>query len=697
MVDKKKVPRYFIIRILLVSFIIYLFLVLPVSLSLIFKNLPSLLLDNSSYPVVVNKNVPVKDSLAQINKEVNLTISPVKTVSDTIRVVAAQQNSLKLDKISAGLAWLLPSFAVAGLVILGINLPFKLYFNRRRKNKKISDKLQKFAEKHIYRTPLYFGAFSFCGFVFTDLIMLYIFLTENFTSKIERNLNIEMIAVSLLAAVLTSFFIYSWQRHRVSLLYIEHVFDQDELQKISVKTSYSKIKNQLWMSGLMTSFLPLIFIIIYIVLSWSSITGNQLHTPSEVKILFGDYADFLEKASGDPENNLLSFYNGEGAGSKIYYTDTPKWFMLNFGVLISTLASLFYLFMYIRWNTEIIVFPVKELLENIQKTGKGELGLYNLVRSNDEIGQLTEGFNNMSRELQSYITHISELNKAYYRFVPRQLTDYLSKKDFTEIQLGDQIKKDMTILFCDIRDFTAMSEPLTPEENINFLNQYLSYMEPAITQNHGFIDKYIGDAIMAIFPEKPEHAIDAALLMHKKLRELNRLRAKEFKPEISVGIGINTGSVMFGVVGSPERLNATVISDAVNLAFRLEGLTRQYPTRILISAETVNSLADSAYFEYRQIDFVRVKGKKEPVGIYELLDCYTSDVKANLVMNRSDFENATGLYRHKKFEDALNLFKQILSINPDDKICQMYADRCSDLAKYGVPSSWDGIEDIKQK
>lgn len=116
-----------------------------------------------------------------------------------------------------------------------------------------------------------------------------------------------------------------------------------------------------------------------------------------------------------------------------------------------------------------------------------------------------------------------------------------------------------------------------------------------------------------------------------------------------------------------------------------------------MSASTIQSFGDSAYFEYRQIDLVRVKGKKEPVGIYELFDCYTDDIKANLVMNRADFEQAVKLYRIKKFDDALNIFKQILSINPEDQICRMYADRCSHLAQYGAPAGWEGIEDIKQK
>lgn len=694
MPEIKKVPKYYIIRMLLVAFVIYLFLVLPVSLSLLFKNLPSLISSDSS-----SFRTAIQDSTAAGSKPVSLTLNlqPQKAVIDTVKFISENKNPGNIADIGINLFFLLPSLLISGLVIIGYNLPFKLYFNRRRKNKKISAKLQQYAVKHIYRTPLYFGIISFCGFVLADIIMLFNYFQADFSSDLERKLYMELIAVSVLAALLTSVFIYSWQKHRVSLRYIEYIFLPSELQHIREKTSYSKIKNQLWMSGLVTSFLPLIFVIIYIVLSWSSVQGSQLNSTGELKILLGDYGSFIQLIDSNSLNDLLTFFKTKGAANLIYYTNTPNWLILNFGVLISSLASLFYLFMYIRWNTEIIVHPVKELLENIQRTGKGELGLYNLVRSNDEIGQLTEGFNNMSRELETYITHISEQNQAYYRFVPRQLTEYLNKKDFKDIQLGDQIQKEMTILFCDIRDYTAMSEPLSPEENINFLNQYLGYMEPVITQSHGFIDKYIGDAIMAIFPEKPEHAVNAALLMHKKLRELNRVRSKDFKPEISIGIGINTGSVMFGVVGSPERLNATVISDAVNLAFRLEGLTRVYPTRILMSASTIQSFGDSAYFEYRQIDLVRVKGKKEPVGIYELFDCYTDDIKANLVMNRADFEQAVKLYRIKKFDDALNIFKQILSINPEDQICRMYADRCSHLAQYGAPAGWEGIEDIKQK
>ena len=690
MSEKKTTPRFYIIRILLAAFFIYLFLVLPVSISLVFRSLPAMAMNNP------NLTIMVQDSIAQIASQDSSVIPGSATaIEDTVKALKTPATEKSSFVAEFNPLWVLSPLFLALLVILVINLPFRVYFNRCRKNRKATYKMTEYCKKHIYRTPLYFGLISFAAFLLGNLIMLIIFFTKDFKSAAEQNLFIELMAISLLAGILTSVFIYSWQKHRVSLLYIEHIFPPQELQRISTRTTYSKIKNQLWMSGLMTSILPLVFVIIYLLLSWSTVSGNQIHSVGELKLLLGNYGQVFDMIEGGSLKDMLKWLNTNNI--TLYYTDLPSWVILNAGVVISSLVTLFYLLMYIRWTTEIIVFPVRELLENMQRTGHGQFGLVNPVRTNDEIGQLTEGFNNMSRELDTYITHISEQNQAYYRFVPRQLTDFIGKKDFKDIVLGDQIQKEMTVLFCDIKDFTALSENLTPEENISFLNQYLCYMEPVISGNHGFIDKYIGDAIMAIFPEKPEHAITASLEMHRKLREFNRQRTKEFKPEIGIGIGINTGLVMFGVVGSPDRLNATVISDAVNLAYRLEGLTRIYPARVLISAETVRRLSDSAFFEFRQIDVVRVKGKKEAVGIYELLDCYTDDVKANLIMNRADFEQATNLLRQKKFEDALNLFKQILNLNPDDQITQIYADRCTDYARYGIPAGWDGIEDMKQK
>ncbi|MBK9500790.1 MAG: adenylate/guanylate cyclase domain-containing protein [Leptospiraceae bacterium] len=164
--------------------------------------------------------------------------------------------------------------------------------------------------------------------------------------------------------------------------------------------------------------------------------------------------------------------------------------------------------------------------------------------------------------------------KSYARFVPEQLLRFLGKELITGVQLGDSINKKMAILFSDIRSFTTLSEDMSPEDNFKFLNSYLHAMGPSIRKNNGFIDKYMGDGIMAIFPEGSTDALQSAIEMLDELAEFNRTREKNGKLPIRIGIGIHVGYQMFGIIGDAERLEGTVISDAVNTASRLEGLTK---------------------------------------------------------------------------------------------------------------------------
>ena len=183
------------------------------------------------------------------------------------------------------------------------------------------------------------------------------------------------------------------------------------------------------------------------------------------------------------------------------------------------------------------------------------------------------------RDMMAIEAHKDELQNmvdAFERFVPQEFLRILNKESITDVQLGDQIQEEMTVLFSDIRDFTLLSEKMTPEENFKFTNSYLSRMEPSIRAYHGFVDKFIGDAIMALFPTNAQDAVQAAVDMLQALFEYNQDRSKVHYDPIRVGIGINTGALMLGTVGGQSRMDGTVISDAVNLASRIESMTGVY-------------------------------------------------------------------------------------------------------------------------
>ncbi|MFO0990640.1 MAG: adenylate/guanylate cyclase domain-containing protein [Hyphomicrobiales bacterium] len=237
----------------------------------------------------------------------------------------------------------------------------------------------------------------------------------------------------------------------------------------------------------------------------------------------------------------------------------------------------------------------------------------------DEIGHLASSFASMRDAVRRTITDLRDTNASIERFVPKPFLTIMGKPSIVSVQLGDNRRRDMTVLFSDIRNFTGLSERMTPDENFAFINSYLERMGPVIRAHNGFIDKYIGDAIMALF-EAADDAVRAGLAMLETLDAFNVERQKASLPTIGIGIGLNSGSLMLGTIGERDRMDGTVISDAVNLAARIESLTKTYKVSLLITQNTYNQLSASRAFSIRPIDIVVVKGKTEAVAIYEVYD-----------------------------------------------------------------------------
>lgn len=277
------------------------------------------------------------------------------------------------------------------------------------------------------------------------------------------------------------------------------------------------------------------------------------------------------------------------------------------------------------------------------------------------------------------------LSKAYERFVPREFLSLLEKKSIVDVSLGDQIKKNMTILFSDIRGFTSLSEKMTPKQTFDFLNCYFGRMEPVLLRHGGVIDKYIGDAIMALFPRSADDAVQGSIAMLNMLREYNIMLAKNNMPTIKIGIGLNSGNMILGTIGGRNRMEGTVIADAVNLASRVEGLTKIYNTPLLITEHTHIKLHDPYQYNIRLIDAVTVKGKTEEVTIYEIFDADEPEIIALKRETLMEFEQGFVLYHSEAPEDAKQLFEQVLAVNPHDKVAQIYLKRCAFRSSYPNP------------
>jgi class 3 adenylate cyclase/HAMP domain-containing protein len=316
------------------------------------------------------------------------------------------------------------------------------------------------------------------------------------------------------------------------------------------------------------------------------------------------------------------------------------------------------------------------------------------IHSRDEVGRLGGSFNAMADTIQQYSVRLENLLGAYGRFVPHELLRLIGKGSILDVKLGDQTQKEMTVLFSDIVSFTSLSESMTPFENFNFINSYLRRMGPAIRDSGGFIDKFIGDAIMALFPKRPDDALEAAVQMQERLRVYNVHRQKSgFRP-IAVGVGVHAGSLMLGTIGEDQRMDGSVISDAVNLCSRLQGLTRMYGSAILTTGQTLKRLEDPGRFHSRFIDRVRVRGRKETILIFEVLDGEPPGQREKKLSYRQDLARALRLYYSRDFKGAFDLLRPLGQGNPADEILRIYRKRAELLVNLGTPEGWRGYEEI---
>jgi adenylate cyclase len=288
------------------------------------------------------------------------------------------------------------------------------------------------------------------------------------------------------------------------------------------------------------------------------------------------------------------------------------------------------------------------------------------------------------------IDEISTLNVAYSRFVPRAFLDLLGKDDVRDVRLGDGIEREMTVLFSDVRSFTTISESLSPNETFGFINGLLSATGPVVRKHGGIVDKYVGDAIMALFPTNADDALRAAIGLQEAVTAHNRERAEERQLPIVVGVGLHRGSLMLGTIGEHERMDGTVIADAVNIASRVEGLTKYFGARVMVTDSVRSALADPNDYEMRYLGRIAVKGTSAGVGMYEVID---GDPPERLVAKHAtaaDFAAAVSAFVDGAFDDAAARFDGVLEVDSHDEAARYLQSRARELARADAP--WDGFD-----
>lgn len=289
---------------------------------------------------------------------------------------------------------------------------------------------------------------------------------------------------------------------------------------------------------------------------------------------------------------------------------------------------------------------------------------------------------------------LQRISIASNKFVPTTFLNFLGKSNILDATLGDYVEKQVTVMFSDIRDYTSLSEKMTPKQNFKFVNAFNQRMGPIIQQNKGFINQYLGDGMMAIFPERAEDPLKAAISMQQNLIAYNPSRINKGRVPIKMGIGLHAGPLIMGIIGYDERMDAAIISDTVNAASRLENLTKHFGVSILVSDTVVNRLVNKEAYNLRYLGLVQVKGKQEAIKIYECFDGDELATKEKKAISKEKFNQGINAYYAKKFEQADELLRYVLAQNPSDHTAQLFYNKNKISMKEGIPENWTGIEVI---
>ncbi len=297
------------------------------------------------------------------------------------------------------------------------------------------------------------------------------------------------------------------------------------------------------------------------------------------------------------------------------------------------------------------------------------------------------------------ISSEKRMKSTMSRYMDPVIAAQMLEGDAHEVLGG--INAEATVMFTDVRGFTTITEEYGAQGTVSFLNDYFSLMVDCITKEGGMLDKFIGDAIMACFglpmshEDDPDRAVRASIEMIKTLWRWNQDRLSKGLKVVDMGIGLNTDTVVSGNIGSPKRMDYTLIGDGVNLAARLESACKSYFARILVSESTVQKLKGT--YRLRAVDLVVVKGKTQPVKVFEILDYHDEDSFPNLMDVVNHFNDGMNAYQAANWDKAIERFNQCLKFNPEDHLSQSYVERCEALKADPPKGEWDGVWVMKTK
>lgn len=495
----------------------------------------------------------------------------------------------------------------------------------------------------------------------------------------------------------------------------KYLIDGDMLEKINSPRDYrdepySKIKEQLnevfprvsnEYDGLYNTIYRYMNGNIYVVMDDDdSVTMFQPIEPTESDelviangtVALGELAD----ESGNWLFALGPIYNSKGELVGIYETGKDMvsitssnmallkeiikivlWISLVLGVVITIMTVYF-------------LSSIRKLRRSVNQIADGEWNIEVAIHSRDEIEELGERFNMMATAIRTYVQEVTQLSNAYFRFVPQQFLKVLGKSNVSNVELGEQQTKHMTILVCNMRQFHELSGTMSTKDNFTFINSLLKQLGPVIREHGGFISRYLGPGMLTMFPNHTNYAIRAAFHLRLSLNSFNEQRQQEGLSPIELGIAIHSGDVMLGIIGEEQRLEGSVISNHVELTLDLEKLSERLGVAVLLTEQARDALEVARAEHCRHLGWIEIPTSDKPIRLYDWYEADESHVRQLKMETKKVFEKAIEDYRSGRFYDAREGFVYVVKRNRYDLAAKLYFFASDQYYQDGVPENWNG-------
>jgi len=620
---QKSIPKYFGLRVYLSSSILYFFLVIPFLAFLAIQSIPKFMAE---------KAPPVKETKAMIDSlgidldslgniyEMDIDSLATGKLGPKV-VVAGEEQEENIDVINDegpfGTYFLLLFLLTLLSYLAGFiyNRRFKKYFKLKRSGNEVPEKLHAFCKKHLFLTPVVNASILSMPSIIIFIYSLFAILTRaHFDGEAERDLFIQLHYLTLLATILEFLFVYYWQKHRVHIKYIEHIFSDTELRKQIFRRKGGKIRNRLMMASGMTTFLPLVIVIVYLILSLTSIKDLKLEnlSPEEREVLIGPWSKVI---NSDKETFTAEKYE------KLYYVNAIDSIVMLVGIGNGIMVSIIYLLLFIKWTNQDITRPLKELLTNIKNTKGGETGHYSIVRTNDEIGELAEGYNEMTLKIHAYVASISKMNRELEEKVKQRTNEVVMQKEEIEAQKEeieaqldlatlqrDTITRQKDQILDSIRYAERIQSTILPP--IEYLSDYLTdhfilFKPRDIVSGDYYWTTTQGDKIMIAVADCTGHGVPGAFLSMLGISSMN---------EIVTRSGSSQANQIL------EQLRDFVITSLHQTGTR--GETQDGIEIALCVIDTRKEVLEFAganrpLYIIRKNDLMHIRADRMPIGIYD--------------------------------------------------------------------------------